>query len=272
MKELEFTNIEWTHLTWNVAVGCHKVDADCLNCYMHRDSMAGTRYDPKTVRKTTGVFHKPIGIRDKGLLIFTSSLTDFFIEQIDEYRDEVWDIIRRCPNLTFQILTKRPERILSNLPEDWGDGWRNVWLGTSIGSVAGFWKRYHELMRVPARCKFVSFEPLYERMPFSEMVDISEAVECDWAIIGGESGAVWNGKGKKPKYPARECKLEWIEELKQDLHSFGIPTFIKQVGSVTARKMGMKDTHGRNMNEFPDSLKCREFPHVEGIIPFLKPC
>src|SRR5690606_41874640 len=127
------SHIEWTDATWNVARGCSKVDADCKFCYMYRDSMNGTRYEPKDVKRTKTVFELPLRL-EGSKKIFTSSLTDFFHPEIDSSRAECWDIIRKCPQHTFQILTQRTERILEHLPPDWGEGWENVWLGTSIGS------------------------------------------------------------------------------------------------------------------------------------------
>lgn len=255
------SNIQWTDLTWNIAVGCTKVDADCKYCYMYRQSLGGTRYEPKKVVRTKTVFNLPL--KYKGTvsevwpgrpLVFTSSLTDFFHPDIDEFRDEAWDIIRRCPHLIFQILTKRPERIMDHLPADWGDGWENVWLGTSIGSMAGM-DRLYPLLNVPARCRFVSFEPMYERIdlgPGDKMLFLSK---IDWAIIGGESG---NDSGQ---YRYRPCETEWIEELATDLAESGVQVFIKQMGTHLAKKLGYKDRHGGDINEWPYHLQVRNFPN-----------
>ncbi len=245
------TAIQWTDETWNVAKGCTKVDEDCKYCYMYRDSMEGTRYDPKDIVKTKTVFNKPLKILNPSK-IFTSSLTDVFHPAIDPYRNEVWDIIRKCPQHTFQILTKRPERIIECLPDDWGFGWANVWLGTSIGSEAGFYKRFPEIVKVPALTHFISFEPLYE--PIDYNVDISDAVKIDWAIIGGESG---NENGK---YKYRPCKLEWIESLASEAQGYGTAVFIKQMGTYLAKELKMSDRHGGNIDEFPKHLQIRNFP------------
>lgn len=130
---MENSKIQWTDHTWNIAVGCSKVDEDCKYCYMYRGSLNEKRYNPKEVRKTTTVFKMPLKTKEPSR-IFVSSLTDVFHPDCDSFRDEMWEIIRQCPQHTFQILTKRPERILEHLPDDWGDGWENVWLGTSVGS------------------------------------------------------------------------------------------------------------------------------------------
>src|SRR5690242_4261785 len=151
------SNIQWTDHTWNVARGCTKVDADCKFCYMHRDSLKGTRYDPKEVTRTKTVFNLPLKIKEPSR-IFTSSLTDFFIEEIDSYRNEAWDIIRRCPQHTFQILTKRPERIMERLPHYWEDVRPHVWLGTSIGSQKSIQRLYDLIVPIQPGIKFLSLD------------------------------------------------------------------------------------------------------------------
>ncbi len=182
--------------------------------------------------------------------IFTCSLTDFFHPAVDSYRHEAWDIIRRCPQHTFQILTKRPERIVDHLPADWGFGWENVWLGTSIGSANGF-HRLYDLEKVESLTKFISFEPLYENL--NHLIEFSLA-EIDWVIIGGESG---NDKGK---YQYRACKLEWIEGIVDEAKSIGIPVFVKQLGTHLSKQLKMSDRHGGNIEEFPEHLQIRQFP------------
>lgn len=256
----EKSNIQWTDATWNVARGCHKVDQDCKNCYMYRDSYSGTRYQPREVVKTKTVFTMPLRYRERrssvwlgAPLIFTSSLTDFFIEEIDAYRDEAWDIIRKCPHLTFQILTKRPERIKQCLPDDWGNGWDNVWLGTSVGSPEGL-KRIDYLADTPAETRFLSIEPLHQEIkPHEFELNI---LQIDWVIIGGESGH------ETGKYKYRPCELDWIYNLVYYFRDIDIPVFIKQMGTHLAKEMGMKDRHGGDINEFPERLRIRQFPNI----------
>ncbi len=242
------SKIQWTDATWNVAVGCTKVDEDCKFCYMYRDSMDKTRYDPYRVRKTKTVFNTPLKIKEPSR-IFTSSLTDVFHKDIDPFRHEMWDIIRKCPHHTFQILTKRPERMIKHLPEDWGDGWDNVWLGTSVGSTDAFLERYFHLCDTPAKTRFLSIEPLHSRVPLM----ISKEF-IHWVIVGGESG---NDRGK---YRYRPCKLEWIELIIRRSQKEGVPVFVKQLGTHLAKEMGLKDRHGGNMEEWPEHLQIRQFP------------
>lgn len=246
----ENSNISWTDATWNVARGCTKVDEDCRFCYMYRDSMNNTRYNPLEIVRTKTVFNLPLKIKEPSK-IFTCSLTDFFHPEIDSYRNEAWDIIRKCPQHIFQILTKRPERIIEHLPEYWNEIKDRCWLGTSVGSDAGI-SRISDLIqcRQIASTLFISFEPLHGEI---SNFDISTLICIDWIIIGGESG---NDTGK---YRYRPCKLEWIEDLMQDFKVTS-KVFVKQLGTYLAKELKLKDRHGGDMSEWPEHLKIREFP------------
>lgn len=242
------SNIQWTDATWNIARGCTKVDEDCKFCYMYRDSMSETRYNPREVVRTKTVFNLPIKLKEPSK-IFTCSLTDFFHESCDSFRDEAWEIIRKCPQHTFQILTKRPERIIENTPADLLQA-DNIWFGTSVGSEKGM-QRIYDLIKVDCKTRFISFEPLHERIDMN--LDLTDLIKIHWAIIGGESG---NDTGK---YRYRPCKLEWIEELIQDLTPMA-SIFVKQLGTYLAKEMKLSDRHGGNIDEFPKHLQIREFP------------
>lgn len=252
------TKIQWTDHTWNIAVGCTKVDEDCKYCYMYRGSLNNTRYDPKTVRKTKTVFNLPLKIKEPSR-IFVSSLTDVFHPECDSFREEMWDIIRKCPQHTFQILTKRPERIAAHLPEDWANGWDNVWLGTSVGGKAGL-DRMAKLATVTAKTRFLSLEPLHEsilleNVMFQIMNNYFRVLSLyHWVIVGGESG---NDTGK---YRYRPCELAWIEKIVVDCKRNRTPVFVKQLGTHLARELRLKDRHGGDMEEWPEELRVREFP------------
>lgn len=242
------SNIQWTDATWNIARGCTKVDSDCKYCYMYRDSMDNTRYNPLQVVKTKTVFNLPLKLKEPSK-IFTCSLTDFYHEGCDSFRNEAWDIIRQCPQHIFQILTKRPERISANTPADLLAS-KNVWFGTSVGSQSGM-QRIYDLLKVECQTRFISFEPLHQRVDMN--LDLHDLLKIHWAIIGGESG---NETGK---YRYRPCKIEWIEELVNDL----TPTtaiFVKQMGTHLAKDLKMTDRHGGNIDEFPGHLQIRQFP------------
>jgi len=260
------SKIQWTDVTWNIARGCTKVDEDCKFCYMYRDSMDNTRYNPLQVIRTKTVFNFPLKYKETKSkawggrpLIFTSSLTDVFHEAIDPYRNEMWDIIRQCPHLIFQILTKRPERIVGHLPEFWEEIREHVWLGTSIGSQKSIGRLSDLIAPVQPGIKFLSLEPLHGEvhLPFNDWVDMGHKVRdlIDWVIVGGESGH------ETGKYRYRPCELEWIDEIVRRCSEFRIPVFVKQLGTHLSKVLGMIDRHGGNIDEFPSSLQIRQFPN-----------
>lgn len=247
---MDNTKIQWTDATWNIARGCTKVDADCKFCYMYRE---GDRYkfDAMVVQQTKTVFRAPLRWKDPRK-IFVSSLTDVFHEDCDAFRAEMWEIIKACPHHTFQILTKRPERILKNLPPDWGkEHYGHVWLGTSVGSMKGSYRIAEMVVlttKVWTGTIFLSAEPLYEHL----QTDLIKYF--DWVIIGGESG---NDTGK---WRYRPCDLEWIRSLVNYCQREGVAVFVKQMGTALSKTLGMKDRHGGNIEEFPEDLRIREFP------------
>lgn len=266
---MQNSNIQWTDATWNIARGCSKVDEDCKFCYMYRDSFDETRYNPREVIRTKTVFNFPLKYKetkskvwDGPPLIFTSSLTDIFHQAIDSYRHEMWQIIKQCPHLIFQILTKRPERINQHLPEDWGEGYKNVWLGTSVGSQKSEQRIKDLALTVDAKVKFLSLEPLHDCIDLVSVKQYYQSLNesfhvfpaLDWVIVGGESG---NETGK---YKYRPCKLEWIEKITNDCQKNDVPVFIKQMGTHLSKQLKMSDRHGGNINEFPKHLQLRQFP------------
>lgn len=264
----ENTAIQWTDATWNIARGCTKVDEDCKFCYMYRDSMNGTRYEPQAIIRTKTVFEMPLKYKETKSavwpgrpLIFTCSLTDFFHEAIDGFRDEAWDIIRRCPHLIFQILTKRPERISEFLPAYWDEIRDQVWLGTSIGSQKSIQRVLDLVLPIQPGKKFLSLEPLHGPLDLglTDLVDFGHSVGdlIDWVIIGGESG---NDKGK---YRYRPCEIEWMEAIVEECGWHHIPVFVKQMGTHLSKVLGMSDRHGSKIEEFPLALRKREFPRID---------
>lgn len=256
------TAIQWCDATWNVARGCTKVSSGCKFCYMMRDGEK-FGYDGSVVKRTTTVFDMPLKY-DKvqsevwggDPLIFTSSLTDLFHPDIDSFRDEVWDIIKQCPHLTFLILTKRPERIMDHLPGDWGRGYRNVWLGISVEDQENYDSRMKSFISIPAVVKFLSVEPMLGWICF----EISAAsAPFDWVIVGGESG---NDNGN---WKYRRCYPSWIESIVRQCDWLGVPVFVKQTGTFISKSFGLSDRHGGDIDEWPHALatcKVREFPKV----------
>lgn len=155
------TKISWTDATVNFWTGCVKVSKACRFCYMYRDK---ERYgvDPKKVLRTKdNTFRQALNWKE-GKKIFTCSWSDFFIEEADQWREDAWKIIKSTPQHTWQILTKRPERIKQCLPADWAEGYDNVWLGVSVEDQQRAQERIPILTDIPAKVRFLSCEPLLE--------------------------------------------------------------------------------------------------------------
>jgi len=163
MQMGKHTNISWTTSTWNPWQGCKKVSAGCQNCYMYRDKKRYGQDPSVVVRSKPPTFNKPLHWKEPAK-VFVCSWSDFFIEEADEWRGEAWEIIKKCPHLIFQILTKRPERIKQCLPEDWGEEYSNVWLGVTAENQEMADLRIPLLLEIPATIYFASCEPLLERI------------------------------------------------------------------------------------------------------------
>jgi protein gp37 len=156
------------------------------------------------------------------VLTFTCSWSDFFIDEADPWRAEAWEIIRQTPHLTYQILTKRPERMVSCLPEDWGSGYPNVWLGVSVENRRWLC-RLETLAKIPARIHFASFEPLLK-----DLGDLTPWLPgLEWAIVGGESGA-----------RRRPMALPWLSSIVAQCQAAQIPVWVKQASAFRDGQQG----------------------------------
>ena len=210
--------------------------------------------DAKVVSKAIdATFNAPLNWKN-GRMIFTCSMSDFFIEDADKWREDAWDVIRKTPQHIWQILTKRPERIVQCLPEDWGNGWGHVWLGTSIEKNK-YLQRAEILSQVPSQIRFISAEPLLEQINIEgSLYEKIVKENFQWCIIGGESG---NEEGA---YKYRECKQEWIEKIVNDLKDTSMKIFVKQMGTFLGKKLGMTDRNGEQLEKFPANLQIQEWP------------
>lgn len=238
----ETTKISWTEHTWNPWRGCTKISPGCAHCYMYtqQERFGG---NPFVVMQTKTTWNDPLRWQREAAAagrterVFTCSWSDFFHEDADAWRERAWQIIIRCPNLQFQILTKRPENIAERLPRTpwlgdfWGVGWPNVWLGVSIENPAFAW-RADELRKIPARVHFISAEPLLAGLPDLDLTDI------EWLIVGGESG---------PGF--RLMKTEWARELRDKALDAGTAFFFKQISAPRTEMGCLLD--GREWKEYP---------------------
>lgn len=253
------TNIQWCDRSWNPWQGCQKVSPGCEKCYMFRDKR---RYgqDPETVvRSKPPTFNRPLRwnrqAREAGRVdrVFVASWADFFSKEADAWRPDAWAIMRECESLIFQVLTKRHGRIAAHLPEDWGDGWDNVWLGVSAENREWWDRRVDALRLVPARVRFVSYEPALG--PLGDDVDMQG---IHWVIIGGESG-----------HDARPFDIVWARSAIAACKAADVACFVKQLGANVIDTSGrttfsawarIKHPKGGDMSEWPEDLRVRQWP------------
>lgn len=259
----ETTKISWADATVNFWVGCKKVSEACKYCYMFRDYGGRFNGDPTIVKRTgAATFNAALKWKEPKR-IFTCSWSDFFIEGADGFRDAAWNVIRQTPHHTWLILTKRPERIKSCLPADWGAGWPNVWIGVSVENQQRANERLPIMETFPAVVKFVSAEPLLGPIDLTHWIQpriinvpnglMSRAV-IQWVIVGGESG---NESGP---WKYRDCDTGWMIRIVDDCTRAMCPVFVKQMGTAIAKRNGFKSRHGTDIDEFPEKLKVQSLP------------
>lgn len=169
----ENTKIEWADHSWNPWIGCQKVSPACDNCYAEamNDRFKGGNWGPKAPRRRTSEsnWKKPLswnrkaeklGIRYR---VFCASMADVFDNAVPtEWRDDLWDLIRATPHLDWLLLTKRPQNIKKMISDDWGEGYENVWLGTTVENQKVADQSIPIFLDVPAKVHFLSVEPMLE--------------------------------------------------------------------------------------------------------------
>ena len=250
------STIEWTQATWNPVVGCRKVSAGCANCYAERMAKriaAMARADVDAGRdpgRKAGYLHV---INGKGRwngtvyldevvveaplfwrtpkVIFVNSMSDLFHEDMPlEFIQRVFGVMNRCPQHTFQVLTKRPERAWELSAEvKWT---ANIWMGASVENQQVV-PRIEELRHTGVLVKFLSVEPLLGPIPHLPLTGI------DWIIVGGESGP-----GARPMSP------EWARSIRDQCLAASVPFFFKQWGGVNKKAAG-RELDGRTRDEMP---------------------
>ena|SRR3989338_2565133 len=222
------SSIEWTHATWNPTTGCTKISDGCLNCYAERLSyrlyrMGKTKYRNNfrlTLHKD--VLQLPLKWQEPKK-VFVNSMSDLFHKDVPfEFTKKVFEVMKRANWHCFQILTKRPERMLEFTKKYYSKPLPNVWLGASVENVFSK-NRIGILRKVPATIRFISMEPLLGPLGKLNMKDIH------WVIVGGESG---------PNY--RPVNHEWVKEIKDQCVKNHVPFFFKQWGGFTPKANGSK--------------------------------
>lgn len=241
------TSIEWTDATWNPIAGCTVLTAGCTNCYAMRMAArlqamgvpkyagltrkSGERYVwTGTVSLDEAALDAPKAWR-KPRLIFVNSMSDLFQDAVPfDFIQRVWATMAATPQHTYQVLTKRPDRMadlsrdLPLLP--------NVWLGTSVENEAVL-DRLDSLRATRAAVRFVSFEPLIGSVAGADLADVQ------WAIVGGESG---------PR--ARPMRESWVDEIYEACEEAGAAFFFKQWGGRNKKAAG-RTYRDRTWDELP---------------------
>ena len=228
--------IEWTESTWNPVTGCSKISPGCKHCYAER--MAFRLKAMGQANYTNGfrltlqphMLERPLRWKEPQM-IFVNSMSDLFHDQVPlEYVQSVFDVMRRAHWHTFQVLTKRAERLeeLSSAIE-WPN---NVWMGVSVENEE-YTFRIDHLRETGAVTKFLSLEPLLGPLQNLDLADI------DWAIVGGESGP-----------GARPMDESWVLEIRDQCQQARVPFFFKQWGGVNKKKAG-RSLQGRTWDEWP---------------------
>lgn len=241
------TSIEWTDATWNPVAGCTVLTAGCTNCYAMR---MAARLQAMGVPKYAGLTRKSgeryvwtgaVSLDESALeapklwrkprLIFVNSMSDLFQDAVPfDFVRRVWATMAATPQHTYQVLTKRPDRMadltrdLTLLP--------NVWLGTSVENAAVL-DRLDDLRSTRAAVRFVSFEPLIGSVASADLTDIH------WAIVGGESG---------PR--ARPMLEDWVDEIYDACEEAGAAFFFKQWGGRNKKAAG-RTYRDRTWDELP---------------------
>jgi protein gp37 len=290
------TGIQWTDAVWNPTTGCTRVSPGCKNCYAfalhdmrHEAFKAGKKVPAqyakpfKELQLLPDRLDTPLGWK-KPRRVFVNSMSDLFHEDVPfEFIEKVHETIRECERHTFQILTKRPQRML----DYWT--WRqeeyfgrskisrpppNAWYGVSVEDQKRADERIPLLLRAPAAVRFLSCEPLLEAVDLDlERYESPGWFEyrnrlIDWAIVGGESGP-----------GSRRLNVEWIRSLVNQCAAAGVACFVKQLGTGYSlhtdlgrgfhhadgeERFIVKDRHGGDPDEWPEDLRVREFPEVRG--------
>lgn len=234
------SEIEWTEATWNPTTGCHKISPGCANCYAERfaERWRGVPGHPYEQGFDVQIWRERLKMPlswKKPRRIFVNSMSDLFLDEIEEeFIQEVFSVMGKANWHQFQLLTKRPQRMLeiAKKLEEWPS---NVWAGVSVESQAWTW-RIELLKQIPAKIRFLSCEPLLG--PLELALD-----NLNWVIVGGESGV-----------RSRPMKIEWVRDIRNQCLEFNVPFFFKQWGGVHKKKYG-RELDGRTWDDFPTNIE-----------------
>ncbi len=235
------SHIEWTDATWNPVRGCTKISPGCKHCYAETfaERFRGVKGHPYEqgfdLRLVPEKLTEPFAWRSPKL-VFVNSMSDLFQQGVpDEYVKAVSQVMARANWHTYQVLTKRSERLRDLLSEQlqFAAEQKNIWWGVSVEDRKYGVPRIKQLRHSPAKVRFLSVEPLLEDLGEINLSGIS------WVIVGGESGP-----------GARPMKREWVVSIRRQCREQGVAFFFKQWGGVRKAKSG-RLLDGRTYDEYP---------------------
>jgi protein gp37 len=229
-------------VNWEPWTGCYKASEGCDHCYFYGPN--AKRYGQNTIQKTDK-FDWPIRTNKKGeynikgdKILATCFATDFFLPEADEWRAEVWEMIKQRSDIEFLILTKRIERFEVALPSDWGDGYDNVNIGCTAETQALADQRLPIFLSFPIKRRFVACSPLLEPINLSQHLHGIEHVS-----VSGESGR-----------EARECDFEWVKSIQEQCLNSDTTFWFKGTGSLFRHNGELK-----KINPFKQGSTAKEF-------------
>ncbi len=247
------SSIEWTEATWNPVAGCTILSPGCTNCYAMRmarrlEAMGQQKY-AKTTRisggraKWVGKIVLDVAALEtpkswkKGRFIFVNSMSDLFHDDVPlDFIKRVFGVMAATPQHTYQILTKRAERLESlSRHLSWS---KNIWMGVSVESQS-YWHRVAHLIGTDAHVRFLSLEPLLGP------IDLSDLRGIDWVIAGGESGP-----------GARPMRVKWVRSIREACIRQRVAFHFKQWGGANKKAAG-RILDGRTWDELPIKLKSK---------------
>lgn len=221
---------------WSPWRGCHKVSEGCKYCYIHKGDLKRGVNTNEIVK--TDNFYAPIAKTKKGeykikpgQTVYLCFSTDFLIEEADEWRQECWKMIKERSDLNFLFLTKRIERFLTCIPDDWNDGYDNVTVGCSIENQDRADFRLSLLSTLPIKHKNIICQPLIEEVNLEKYLDDTELV-----IVGGESDK-----------NARPLNYDWVLSIREQCITKGIPFEFRQCGTYFIKNNKMYTLNTRDL-------------------------
>ena len=210
--------------TWNPWHGCHKYSEGCKNCFMYYlDEQRGQ--DGSKISKNKTDWNLPLK-KDRqgnfkiksGEFVRVCMASDFFLEEADEWRDEAWNIMKKRPDVTFSLLTKRAHRIKKCLPNDWGNGWDNITFAVSCENQKRADERIPYLLELPAKHIWVSLKPFIGEMDLDKYLATGK---IETVLCGGENYA-----GERPLH------YEWVKKIYDQCMKYDVEFIFGQTGNV----------------------------------------